>query len=171
MKMTSAAANKMLKKLQEDKQFYITKETECCKYIAAVDEEPVIPEYDFMKVSVEITEIDKKIVRLKHAINMANCSNTITVGDEELTIDSVLVRMAQLNSRKAFLDQLRKAQPKARVEHAGYMAIRKSMVEYQYINYDLEDVGKMYDEVDTQLVAMQMALDRYNQTFEFDVDI
>ena len=45
-KMTSAYANKFLKKLAEDKEYWRKKETEGCTYIAALDEEPVIPDYD-----------------------------------------------------------------------------------------------------------------------------
>ena len=171
MKMTSAAANKMLKKLKEDKIYYLTKEEECYYYIAAVGEEPVIPDYDFNEVNARIAEINRKILCLKHAINLANCSNTITACGEELTIDGVLIRMAQLNSRKGFLDRRRKAQPKTRLADTGYMGGRKSLVEYEYINYNIEDAEKMYEETDTQLVELQMALDIYNQTFEFDVNI
>lgn len=43
--------------------------------------------------------------------------------------------------------------------------------EYRYINYDLEVVKQDYERVDEELGKMQMALDKHNQTFEFDVDI
>ena len=43
MKMTSAYANKLIKKLNEDKAFWSNKERNSCTYIAAVDEDPVVP--------------------------------------------------------------------------------------------------------------------------------
>ena len=43
-KMTSAYANKVIRKLQEDKEFWLNKEKEGFVYIAALDEEPVIPD-------------------------------------------------------------------------------------------------------------------------------
>jgi hypothetical protein len=90
--------------------------------------------------------------------------------DEEMTIDNILVRMAQLNNRKAVLDRMRKQQPKARLNTSLYSA-RKTTPEYQYINYDLELIKKEYERIDGEIAAMQIALDKYNQTVEFDVDI
>ena len=65
-KMTSAYANKLLKSLEEDKQFWLNKEDTCQMYTAAVNEEPVIPEYDYAQVSKTIAEIDEKICIIKH---------------------------------------------------------------------------------------------------------
>lgn len=42
--MTSAYANKMLKKLTEDKEYWLRKKMKVVQYIAAADEEPVIPD-------------------------------------------------------------------------------------------------------------------------------
>lgn len=85
--MTSAYANKLLKKLSEDKEFWLSKENDGCMYVAAVTEEPVVPDYDFEEVSRRINEIDVEMVRIKHAINLANVTNTIICGGEELTIE------------------------------------------------------------------------------------
>ncbi len=169
-KMTSSFANKVLRKLNEDKVFWRTKETESCTYVAALDEDPVIPEYDYKAVAATIEEIDKKIVRIKHAINMANLTSRIEVGNETMTVDEILIRMAQLNRRKCFLDDLRKREPKVRISSGSYSA-RKTAPEYCYINYDLDVVKRDYDRVDEELGRMQMALDKHNQTFEFEVDI
>ena len=102
VKMTSAYANKVLKKLNDDKNFYLNKEEEGQVYVAAIDEEPVIPDYDYAEVSAKIAEIDEKIVKIKHAINVVNATNKIAVGDSEMIVDTILVRMAQLNKRKWF---------------------------------------------------------------------
>ena len=63
-KITSAYANKMLRSLEEDKAFWVNKEAASSTYVAAVNEEPVIPEYDYMAVANMIDEIDRKIVTL-----------------------------------------------------------------------------------------------------------
>ena len=107
-KMTSAYANKVLKKLTEDKEYWLKKENDGSTYVAAVDEEPVIPDYDYSTVAAEIEAIDDRIMKIKHAINVNNVTNRIEVGDAGMTIDEILVRMAQLNKRKSFLDTLRK---------------------------------------------------------------
>lgn len=170
MKMTSAIANKMLKKLNEDKEFWCRKEAEGRVYVAALDEEPVIPEYDYESVSATIAEIDKKIVRIKHAINVANLTNEIAVGEESMTVDQILVKMAQLNRRKLTLDQMRKQEPKARI-NSGIFNARKTAPEYEYINYDLEVVKRDYERIDAEIADMQIALDKYNQTYEFEVSL
>ncbi len=168
--MTSAYANKVLKKLNDDKEFWRKKETEGYTYVAALDEEPVIPEYDYIQVAAAIEEIDEKIVKIKHAINLANLTCEISVGDKTMTVDEILVRMAQLNRRRATLDLMRKQEPKKRLATTSYMA-RKNAPEYCYINYDLEVVKADYERIDAEIAAMQIALDKYNQTVEFEVEI
>ena len=71
-KMTSAYANKMLKALEEEKVFWVNKEAASSTYVAAVNEEPVIPEYDYAAVTKTISEIDEKIAVIKHALNLSN---------------------------------------------------------------------------------------------------
>ena len=168
-KMTSAYANKVSRRLQEDKEFWLNKEREGYVYVAALDEEPVIPDYDYNVVAANIIEIDEKIVRIKHAINIVNVTNEIAFGDKKMSIDAILVRMAQLNKRKNVLDRMRKQQPKTRINSGMYTA-RKTAPEYQYINYDLDLIKKEYETLDSEIATMQIALDEFNQTFEFDVE-
>ena len=78
--------------------------------------------------------------------------------------------MAQLSKRKVFLDILRKREPKTRV-NSGLYSSRKSAPEYEYINYDLALVKSEYEKIDASIAAMQIALDKYNQTFEFEVEV
>ena len=167
--MTSAEANKLLKHLKEEKEFWINKEREQQTYIAAVDEEPVVPDYNYEEVAAKIAETDDKITRIKHAINLANAENTVAVNGKKITIDMLLVRMAQLTARKSILNAMRKRQPKARVNDGLYS--RNKSIEYQYINYDLDTVKKDYEKIDLEIIEMQLALDRYNQVHEFSVDI
>lgn len=170
VKMTSAYANKMLRRLKEDKEFWVNKERESYLYVAAVGEEPVIPDYDFTKVADTIAKIDEKIIAIKHAINVSNILSKVQVGETEMTVDAILIKMAQLNKRKATLDNMRKQQPKSRVDSRFYMA-GKNAPEYQYINYDLELVKGEYERIDAEIAAMQMALDKFNQTYAFEVEI
>lgn len=168
-KMTSAYANKMLKSLEEDKAFWVNKEEASGVYVAAINEEPVIPEYDYAEVAAIIAEIDEKIAVIKHALNVTNATSKVQVGDIEMSIDTILVKMAQLNKRKAVLDKMRKQLPKTREEHS-YMS-RNAVPEYRYINYDLDLIKQEYERVSKTIMEMQMALDKYNQTVQFDVDI
>ena len=60
MKITSAYANKLLKSLTDEKSYWEAKEAASRTYVAAVGEEPVIPEYDYTDVSATLKEIDRK---------------------------------------------------------------------------------------------------------------
>ena len=168
--MTSAYANKMLRSLEEDKAFWANKEATACTYVAAINEEPVVPEYDYAEVAATIAEIDEKIAIIKHALNVTNATAKVQVGDVEMSIDTILIKMAQLNKRKSVLDVMRKQLPKARVEQHAYMS-RNAVPEYKFINYDLELIKKEYETVSVKIMEMQMALDKYNQTVQFEVDI
>lgn len=169
MKITSAYANKMLRSLEEDKAFWLTKEANSCTYVVANNEEPVIPDYDYQEVANTIEEIDRKIAIIKHALNVSNATAVVTVGDAEMSIDTILIKMAQLNKRKSMLDLMRKRLPKTR-ENQGYMG-RNSVPEYRYINYDLDLIKQEYEKVSAAVMQMQMALDIYNQTVQFEVEI
>ena len=68
------------------------------------------------------------------------------------------------------LDQMRKQLPKTREEQHSYMS-RNAVPEYRYINYDLELIKREYELVSKTIMIMQMALDKYNQTVQFQVDI
>ena len=168
--MTSAYANKMLRSLEEAKAFWANKEATACTYVAAINEEPVVPEYDYAEVAATIAEIDEKIAIIKHALNVTNATARVQVGDAEMSIDTILIKMAQLNKRKSVLDVMRKQLPKARVEQHAYMS-RNAVPEYKFINYDLELIKKEYENVSVKIMEMQMALDKYNQTVQFEVDI
>lgn len=168
--MTSAFANKMLKSLEEDKAFWVNKEAASSTYVVAINEEPVVPEYDYAEIAATIAEIDEKIAIIKHALNVSNATAKVLVGDTEMSIDTILIKMAQLNKRKFVLDQMRKQLPKSREEQRSYMS-RNSVPEYRYINYDLDLVKTDYEAVSRTIMEMQMALDKYNQTVQFDVDI
>lgn len=116
------------------------------------------------------TSLDEKIAIIKHALNVTNSNEKVRVGDAEMSIDTILIKMAQLNKRKSVLDQMRKQLPKAREEQRSYMS-RNTVPEYRYINYDLELIKKEYEAVSKTIMEMQMALDKYNQTVQFEVDI
>jgi hypothetical protein len=168
--MTSAFANKMLKSLEEDKAFWVNKEAASSTYVAAINEEPVVPEYDYAEVAATIAALDEKIAMIKHALNVTNATAKVPVDDTEMSIDTILIRMAQLNKRKSVLDQMRKQLPKTREEQHSYMS-RNSVPEYRYINYDLELIKQEYETVSRTIMEMQMALDKYNQTVQFEADI
>ena len=99
--MTSAYANKMLKSLEEDKAFWLNKEEEACTYVAAINEEPVVPDYDYVEVATTIAALDEKIAIIKHELNVTNANAKVLVGDVTMSIDSILIKMARINFQRA----------------------------------------------------------------------
>ena len=168
MKVTSAYANKLIRKLNEDKEFWRNKERYSSTYTAAITETPVIPDYDYAQVAQNIADIDARILVIKHALNVNNALNPISVGDKTMTVDMILIRMAQLNNRKYILDTMRKREPKRRLEARQYSQ-KKTVIEYEYINYDLVEAKADYEKTDAEIEALQLALDKYNQTVEIEI--
>ena len=83
-------------------------------------EEIVKNEKKRVTVANMIDEIDRKIVTIKHALNLTNATAKVQVGEQEMSIDGILIRMAQLNKRKAVLDDMRKRLPKTRVYGSSF---------------------------------------------------
>lgn len=124
------------------------------------------------QVAATIAAIDEKICIIKHAVNVSNATAKVPVGTQEMSVDTILIRMAQLNKRKAVLDYMRKQLPKTREERLSYsVSTRNAVPEYRYINYDLDLIKQEYERISDAIMQMQMALDYYNQTVQFEVDI
>ena len=82
-KMTSAYANKLLKNLEEEKNFWVNKENTSCTYVAAINEEPVIPEYDYAAVSKTIEEIDEKMAVIKGSDHSSVSAESLCGGSDK----------------------------------------------------------------------------------------
>ncbi|MBQ9424935.1 MAG: hypothetical protein IJU42_03220 [Erysipelotrichaceae bacterium] len=166
MKYTSASANKLIRTLEDKKSFLLQQESNNSTYVQAQDEKADIPDYDFSDHNRQIDELDCKIRTLKHALNVFNTTTVLPLG---ITIDQALVEMAQLNNKLPRLDSLRRAKNKTRL--SGSMTSRRDVAEFQYLNYKTEDVEKVYERDLKCVQQIQLALDKVNQTEEFEVDV
>ena len=169
MKMTSAQAAKLLRQLNHELRTLQLREGNTCSFVAALEEdiESVRPAYDFSEMSAAQAEVEKKIRKVKHAINVFN---TVTaVPDFDMTIDEMLVFLPQLTKKCETLSKMKDALPKVR-ENAGYSR-SSSIIDYRYANYDIELVGKHYAETSELLSKAQTALDLVNNTVEFEINI
>jgi len=165
--LTSAAANKWIKSLEDEKSYYLSLESNVCEYTLAEGETSTPPEYDYSKVNHEIEQIDSKIRKIKHAINIFN--TTTVLPTLNITVDEALVKMAQLNNHKCKLDEMRRRLPKERVDSFSNRA--KAIIEYKYANYDIELVKEDYKKVSEEIISIQLALDICNQTQTFEIDL
>ena len=114
MKVTSAEANKLLRKLNDDHDALKRMEAESRIFVAATTEnlEDARPDYDYEATQRSLAELEIRIRKLKHTINLFNVSQTID--ESGMTIDQALIAIPQLSDRKRKLSVMRAAQKKKR---------------------------------------------------------
>lgn len=166
MKLTSAEANKLLRKLHDDHDALKGREAESRIFVAATTEklEDAQPDYDYDAVQQKLAELEEKTRRLKHAINLFNVSQPID--DSGMTIDQALVYIPQLSERKRKLSVMRAAQKKKRNDNVR----GSNLIEYTYANYDVEQAERDYQATGNELARVQNALDLVNSTVQFEFD-
>ena len=100
MNYTSAQANKLLKKLNDEYTALLDKETRSRDFRAAMGEdvESVRPVYDYAETQIRLAELEAKIRKLKHAINIFNATQTVDSFD--MTIDELLVYIQAAGDEK-----------------------------------------------------------------------
>lgn len=168
IKVTSDAANKLIKKLEQEKGIFTDKISKMSTFVVAVTENydqikaEQEAEFNLNETILQIDEIDKKIITIRHAKSMFNNSvvmkNGLTVGDN-------IIRLAILEREKNIYSRLATRQKKTR-----NTSINKD-IEYTYLNYDLEDAKKKYDSVYTEISEIQEELNIVNSSAEYKFEI
>lgn len=168
MKLTSAEAAKVLRKLNDDLFDLANREAMSQTFVAAISEdvESVRPEYDYAAVRAQEEELSAKVRKLKHAINVFN--STTLIPDWNITIDEMLVLIPQLTRKKDRLASMKNRLPKERVE-AG-MRTASNIIDYRYANYDIAAAQEEYEKTADLLGRAQTALDLVNSTVTFDFE-
>lgn len=164
-KVTSAIANKLLRSLNEELNMMYKFEEQCSTYTEVEGIAPIVPTYDFSDTRKKIRDLEVKICKLKHAINVFN--TTTTLEDSGMTVDEALVHMAMLTKDKARLGGM--IVPVSKQMKTGF-DVRNNQVSYSVINYDVEEVRAEYDRVTKELNDLQLELDLVNATKEFKID-
>lgn len=161
MRETSAGINKMIRKLNYEKELLISREEQDSFYTYAEGEQKVIPDYSLDDVQGRIEEIDGKIVHLKHTVNLFNSSYRMTSG---MTIDQGLVKMAQLENRRRTLERMATASQRHRIwmKNGG-------RTEYKCANYDVVRAHKILQNIVSEIETIQLELDCISNTVLIDV--
>lgn len=169
MKLTSAMASKIIKSLNEENQTLIRKRSHESTTSYVQDETPMASDYDFNSLHEQIVANNKKIAKIRHAVNLFN-TVTVLEGFEDydgsgLTIDKALIIMPMLSSTKSAYAEMKDAKDiSRRVDYKGN-------VEFTKLNYLTCDVALAYQKVSELLTAIQLSLDKANLTVEFEVDL
>ena len=167
MKYTSAEAGKLLKKLIDEHDSLLLRENMGKEFLAAVGEdlESVRPDYDFAATQTALAEVETKIRKLKHALNVFN--STTVIAEFGITIDEMLVLIPQLTATKNRLAQMKDKLPKVREQ--SRMSV-SSILDYRYLNYDVV-VSAEYEKAADTLSRAQNALDAVNMTKTLEVSL
>ena len=168
MKCTSAEAAKLLRKLNDEYNALLLKEEQSKSFLAAMGEdvESVRPQYDYAETQRKLSELEDKIRKLKHSINLFNAN--FLIADFNMTIDEMLIYIPQLTKRKTKLYEMKSKLPKTR-EDDRY-GRHSNIIDYRYSNYDIDAVTEDYLKVADQLAKAQTALDVVNNTQYFEID-
>ena len=166
MKVTSAEANKMIRQLRDQKELLFTQEKNVISFVAATTEnvEEVRPAYSYEEMAAKFDEIDRKVRKIKHALNVFN--STTVVDGFDMTIDEMLVFLPQATDRLRKLAVMLSKPAKSRAENTG----RTAIIEYEYLNYDLAKVQKDYDDLMDMKNRALTALDVVNNTIRFEIE-
>lgn len=167
MKLTSAEANKMIRALKDQYRLLFSQEENVVSFIAATTEnvEEVRPSYSYEETAAKYDEIERKIRKIKHALNVFN--STTKVDGFDMTIDEMLVFLPQATDRLRKLSGMLAKPEKSRAENTG----RTNIIEYEYLNYDLEKVRQDYDALMDRKSRALSALDVLNNTVQFEVEL
>ncbi len=168
-KLTSAEASKILKKLNDELSSVMQKEEQSKDFLAALGEDPetVRPKYDYAQTAKRLDELERKIRLLKHAINLFN--TTTVVPEIDMTIDQALVYIPQLTKKCTKLRLMMNQLPKSR-ENAGGYGRNNTVIDYRYVNYDIETVERDYYACKQELDRVQLQLDKVNTTLQLSVE-
>lgn len=162
MKMTITAANREIKRLKDELSRIKEEELSSRVITHSEGEEPIQVTYDFQATQARIDEINQKIVKIRHAVNLFNVNYVIpSVG---LTVDAVLIRVAMMSEEK------KKLQEMLRIQEVSRQASYRS-VEISHRNFDKAQVEDRFRHLSDDLERMWAELDLVNLTETIDVDI
>ena len=169
MKVTSAEAGKLVKKLEEKISALQALEDKSSVFRVASgeDEELLRPAYDFAECQKKLDSLQADLRKVKHALNVFN--STHSVPGFGMTIDQMLVYIPQLSQRKMKLRNMAGVLQKARVK--GRSAVNSAVIEYTYANYDVEEAKAAADAAAEELARAQTALDKVNNTETMEIDL
>lgn len=163
--MCVAAAMKYLKLLGDDKDTLFRKEIENSVYDELNGERQSSAEYSLEDTQQQLELLDQSVVNIRHAINVSN--TTSMVGNTGLTVDQILISMAQLNARLCQLHGLASRPVRSRPKPFSPGSSDKIVT---CANYDPDMAKAMVEKIRDKVSKLQMALDMHNLSTEISFE-
>ena len=165
MKVTSAIANKMIKKYQKEIDMLDSAIRQNAVFDAAINEniEDARPDFDFEKTYLEICNLENKVVELKHHLNVFNTKTEIEIDGKKFTIDKLLVYVAQLNKNLFKIGSYVECPVKKRLANNG------NLIEYRHMNFSRDFVKNEHERLSELVNEILVKLDTVNSTVEFEI--
>ena len=161
MKLCNSEIIKKIKVLEEKKSRILGEEetNHTTKYQKEFD--LIDLGYDFNATRKAVEEINREVVKLKHALNVANA--TVNVSEFNMTIGECIVYMAQLNAEKRVIEPMSMIPAKKGTTTYG------GAVEYTIANYDIDECKQKLSDVNETICKLQVSIDRVNLSHIIEV--
>lgn len=159
--MTVAAAMKYLRMLDQRKETTLRKEQENCVYLEINGEAQEGEAYSLTEAIMEVSILDSSIRNIRHAINVSN--TTTEVGDTGMTVDEVLVYIAQLSNNVRRLEMLASIPARSKPRPFSPGSVDKAVTCAQF---DPASAKESAQQQQSKLSELQMALDLHNLSTE-----
>lgn len=165
---SASEVNKAIKKIDEDIEHLEAMERQNYRFKASTAEnvEDVRPDYDYFKMRAELNKLNAKKRYLKHQINIFN--TTTEVEGFDVTIDEVLIWLPYLTNQRDKLWRMMSLPAKTRCN--SYCSGMSAIIDYEYLNYSLEDVEADYNAIRDKVTLMQQNLDKVNMEKRIALD-
>lgn len=156
MKVCHTQAMKMIKEYEEQKKILLNREVRYSMLSYKEGEKKIETDYNYDFVRQEVTRLDESVRKIRVALAKANC--TVMVDGFDISIGEALVLLAQLQSKKQYLDNMAvNIQLSRRLTQNG-------VIEYTECMYDVAKAKQDVSELRKEISDLQVAIDRANLT-------
>lgn len=162
MKICNSEAMKLIKELEERERSAVFNETKRSRVSYKEGETKTPLDYDYAATRGEISAIDGRIRKIKHALAVANC--TVKLQGFDITVGEGLVYLAQLNAEYHRLVTLSESEKLTR------RITPNGVLEYTECLYDPDEAERDKNALYSEICRLQVAIDRANLTNEIEVD-
>lgn len=158
MEFNGVSALKHIKYLEDEKNMILEKERNNSTTIVVDGKEVETEEYNFIQTRELVNEIDKRVLKMKHELNIFNA--TTMIAPLMITIDTALIMLAQKNKELEIVKQMRSRAKESYENNYTKSYIRK-------INYSLQEVSEYHKTLMKEIHELQMKIDEANMSKTF----